>query len=85
MHSYGSDLEVVRYMPWGPNSPDETHAFLERAQSHAAADPRTGYELAVIQTATDRLIGGIGLHATDQQAAILSDEWATPLGANGSR
>ena len=70
VHSYGSDLEVVRYMPWGPNSEEETRDFLERAQSYAAADPRVGYELAVVQTSADRLIGGIGLDANDQQAML---------------
>ncbi len=70
VHSYAIDLEVVRYMPWGPNTEDETRAFLERAQSYATAEPRTGYELAVIETSADRLIGGIGLHATDQQATL---------------
>ena len=24
VHSYGSDLEVVRYMDWGPNTEEET-------------------------------------------------------------
>jgi len=70
VHSYGTDLEVVRYMPWGPNTEDETRAFLERAQSHADADPRTSYELAVIETSGDRLIGGIGLDAEDQQGML---------------
>ena len=70
VHSYGSDLEVVRYMPWGPNTADETRAFLERAQSYAAADPRVGYELAVVQTSTDRLVGGIGLDSADQQGML---------------
>ena len=70
VHSYGSDLEVVQYMPWGPSSEDETRDFLERGQTYAAADPRTGYELAVVQTSTDRLIGGIGLHIDDEQAVL---------------
>ena len=82
VHSYGSDLEVVRYMPWGPNSEDETRAFLERAQSYAAADPRTGYELAVIQTTTDHLIGGIGLDV-DQQQAVLGYCFARPAWGHG--
>ena len=70
VHSYACDVEVVRYMPWGPNTDDETRAFLERAQSYASADPRTGYELAVVETSADRLIGGIGLDANDQQGVL---------------
>ncbi len=70
VHSYACDMEVVRYMTWGPNTEDETRAFLEGAQSYAAADPRTGYELAVIQSSTDRLIGGIGLDNKEQQGML---------------
>ena len=70
VHSYACDMEVVRYMPWGPNTEDDTRAFLERAQSSSAADPRIGYTLAVMQTSTDRLIGGIGLDTEDQQAML---------------
>ena len=82
VHSYGSDPEVVRYMPWGPNTEDETRDFLERAQSYAAADPRVGYELAVVQTSTDRLIGGIGLDSADQQG-ILGYCFARPAWGQG--
>ena len=70
VHSYATDLEVVRYMPWGPNTEEETRAFLERAESYHAADPRTSYELAVTETSTDRLIGGIGIDAKDQQGML---------------
>ena len=37
VHAYASDPEVVRYMPWGPNSEAETREFIERAQTMAAA------------------------------------------------
>jgi len=70
VHSYAIDLDVVRFMPWGPNSEAETREFLKRAQSHATVDPRTGFELAVIRTASEDLIGGIGLH-TDGPKAVL--------------
>ena len=29
-HAYGSNPEVVRYMAWGPNSPDDTRDFFRR-------------------------------------------------------
>ena len=70
VHAYATDIDVVRYMDWGPNSEAETRDFLDRAQSHASANPRTGYELAVVQTATGGLIGGIGLHADGHKAML---------------
>lgn len=31
VHAYGSDPEVVRSLPWGPNTEAEARAFLSRA------------------------------------------------------
>lgn len=62
VHSYASDPEVVRYMPWGPNTEQDTRDFLARAQASAAAEPRMGYELAVVTLDDDRLVGAAGLH-----------------------
>ena len=70
VHSYGADLEVVRFMNWGPNSEDETRDFIKRAQSRASADPCVGYDLAVIEVSSDRLIGGIGLYSDGPQAML---------------
>ncbi len=65
VHHYASDYEVVRFMPWGPNTEDDTKAFIARAMAHRAEQPRTAYELAVVRNADGRLIGGCGLRITD--------------------
>jgi RimJ/RimL family protein N-acetyltransferase len=70
VHAYGSDIEVVRYMEWGPNTRAESEDFLARAKSESLKDPRALYELAVIEAATDELIGGIGLHTKGMQAML---------------
>ena len=31
VHTYASDPEVVRFMNWGPNSVDDSQAFVARA------------------------------------------------------
>jgi len=62
VHEYGSDPEVVRFMPWGPNTEDDTTAFVERAVLFQADDPRATYELAVTLAADGKLIGGCGIH-----------------------
>lgn len=63
VHEYGSDPEVVRYMPWGPNSEEDTRAFIERALASQLDDPRTTYELAITLCADGGLVGGCGIHA----------------------
>ncbi len=62
VHAYGTDMEVVRYMPWGPNTEADTREFLTGAQDGAKVEPRTDFDLAVVRKDTDQLIGGIGLH-----------------------
>ena len=72
VHAYASDPEVVRFMPWGPNTEPDTRDFLERAQRAALTEPRRGYEMAVVTRADGRLIGAVGLHLAeaDEQAML---------------
>ena len=62
VHEYGSDPEVVRYMPWGPNSEEDTRVFIERALARQLEDPRTAYEFAIALRDDGRLVGGCGIH-----------------------
>ena len=72
VHDYARDPEVVRYMPWGPSTEQETRDFLRRAQALATEEPRRGFELAVVTAGDDRLIGAIGLHMdTSELQAML--------------
>lgn len=67
VHVYGSDLEVVRYMPWGPNSVKDTQDYIQRVSAHQQDDPRKVYELAVTLRAGGGLIGGCGITMTSSQ------------------
>ena len=67
VHFYGSDLEVVRYMPWRPNSVENTRKLIQRAIAHQRDDPRREYELAVTLRAGGGLIGGCGITMTSSQ------------------
>ncbi len=62
-HAYASDPRVVEYMSFGPNTPEDTNRFLERAIEKQRQSPRTGYTLAL--TIGGELIGGCGLTITD--------------------
>lgn len=70
VHAYATDLDVIRFMTWGPNSESETRDFLKRAQSHLEVDPRVEFELAVIRRELGDLIGGIGLHADGSKGML---------------
>ena len=64
-HLYGSDPEVARYMPWGPNSPEETAAVMARSLNEQATWPRLDHGFAIQHLASERVIGAIALHLRD--------------------
>jgi [ribosomal protein S5]-alanine N-acetyltransferase len=59
VHSFASDEEVTRYTDWGPNTWDETSAFIDEQVREAALAPRTSHTLAV--TADGIGVGSAGL------------------------
>jgi ribosomal-protein-alanine N-acetyltransferase len=58
VHSYASDADVVRYLDWGPNTPEDTERFLAMARTARDAVPRMAYHLAVVLKASGGLVGG---------------------------
>jgi [ribosomal protein S5]-alanine N-acetyltransferase len=65
VHQYASDPLVTRYTSFGPNTADETRAFLTRSIESAAATPRRNYTFAAVERASGELIGGCGLEQCD--------------------
>ena len=58
VYEYSSDPEVVRYMPFGPNTPEQVQGFLDRVMKNQHEENRANYELAVILKENKVLIGG---------------------------
>jgi len=73
VHAYAADPEVVKFMDWGPNTEEDTKAFIALAMDLQHQTPRRSYELAVVFKATGRLIGGASLRvqAGDPRTAEL--------------
>ena len=61
VHSYASCLENIVYVPWGPNSKEQTRAFIDMAISKAEETPITNFQYAIILKVDNRLIGGCGI------------------------
>lgn len=70
VHAYGSDPEVVEYVPWGPNTEQVTQDFIERNLERAAAEPRLEYVFGVVPRGMDRLIGTIGIYLPTPDAHL---------------
>jgi ribosomal-protein-alanine N-acetyltransferase len=62
VHEYASDPLVTRWSTWGPNSLDQTAAFVEAAAA-GAGDIRTGYSLAAVLN--DHVIGSLAVWTKD--------------------
>nr|QQZ49331.1 GNAT family N-acetyltransferase [Phenylobacterium glaciei] len=62
IHAYAIDPEVVRYMTWGPNTPEVTREVLDRNLDRQKTWPREELSLAVEVKATGEMIGVISLH-----------------------
>jgi [ribosomal protein S5]-alanine N-acetyltransferase len=67
VHAYGSDPDVVRLMIWGPNTPEQTLAFLQTVLKAQEQWPRAFVELAIELKGEGRLIGSIGLRVKDER------------------
>ncbi len=62
VHEYASDPIVVRYMPFGPNTLEDSKNFLDRAITKQGKDPRTDLDIAIMLKSSNRLIGGCRLN-----------------------
>ena len=65
IHEYSSDLEVTRYMNWGPNTEQDTINFVQRSIASQSEHPRTNYTFAVILKPENKLIGSCGIYLSN--------------------
>ncbi|MHC5596210.1 MAG: GNAT family N-acetyltransferase [Nostoc sp.] len=65
VHQYASDSEVVRYLPFGPNSEEDTKNFLQREISLQREEPRQHFALAVTLKPQKQLIGSCRMSVQD--------------------
>lgn len=65
VHEYSSDPEVVRFMPWGPNTVEDTQNFIRRSIANQQEQPRKNYSLAALLTSQNVLIGSCGIYVSN--------------------
>ena len=69
VHSYASVFENVRFMPFGPNSEDETKVFLKKSIEKYSDKPMTDFVFAIISKKTNEVIGGCEIMKVDENQA----------------
>jgi len=62
-HAYASDSEVTKYTLFGPNTIDETKAFIEGVISYEEEIPQTHFEYAIAYDS--HVIGAVSIHFQD--------------------
>lgn len=65
IHDYASNPIVTKYQPWGPNTKEDTKAYVQEVLKDAAHDPRTRFVFAIIQLEEERLIGAVEINIRD--------------------
>ncbi|HWQ59000.1 MAG TPA: GNAT family N-acetyltransferase [Clostridia bacterium] len=69
VHAYASTVKNTVFMPFGPNSEEETRDFIERAIARSLEEPCRHYEFAVTLRDTGALIGGCSIRLTSGSQA----------------
>ena len=84
VHSYGSCVENIIYMPFGPNTEEQTWDFIKLAIDKAEETPITHYQYAVELKENGRFIGGCGINLSNVENEIgwlvLRDFWKEGFG-----
>lgn len=66
VHKYASNPNVVKYMPWGPNTESDSRNFIQRKLQEQIVKPRKVHDLAI--TLKGEVIGGGGLTIHDSES-----------------
>lgn len=70
IHIYTTSPEVTRYTAWGPNTEQDTTAYIEQVLQTQQAYPRQQFDLAVCLKTDGTLIGGVNISIEDTNAEI---------------
>lgn len=65
VHKYAAQEIVCRYQPWGPNTLEESKAFVNQVMADASKNPRTRYVFAIINKDDEKLVGAGELNLRD--------------------
>jgi len=61
VHSYAGNYNNLIYTIWGPNTEEDTKAFLQQAKKSSVMSPCSNYQFAVTLKHNGLLIGGCGI------------------------
>lgn len=75
VHAYGSDAEVTKYEVWGPNTEEESRAFVGQAMKEQFEPERWAFNLAVCFRDSGMHIGGCSIRRESERSRVGSLGW----------
>lgn len=88
VHEYSKDPRLTYYLNWGPNTEEQTKAFVRRALRHQGEIPRTHFEFAIENKETGKVIGNCRLlymlhrhRCAELHVIIRREDWGKGYGA----
>ena len=90
IHAYASDPDVTRFMFHGVRNADDTRAYLNRMLASQTEAPRLIWEVAVVVTSVNRLIGACDLTCENEREGDLGfifvkDVWGMGYATEAAR
>jgi len=72
MQTWASNLSNIRYMSFGPNTPEQSLNFINLTIKRAVEEPRRAHDFAVVLRETSAVIGscGINIDGSDAMAEL---------------
>jgi len=83
VHAYASDMDTVRFMEWGPNTPEISRERLRLTLEEQAVWPRREVNLAVEVVERKRVIGSVRLGFDGNGGAEVGYVFGSPWWGNG--
>jgi len=83
IQSYANDVETIRYMDWGPNTPEMTRERLDHLLKAQTVWPRDEVDLAVEVAETGQLIGAVRLTLDGKAGADFGYCYGSAFWRNG--
>jgi RimJ/RimL family protein N-acetyltransferase len=84
VHSYASQMEVVKFMPWGPNTVKDTRAFFTRKFKEQCQKPRPNYDFAIEDKVTGEFLGSAGLLIKNFESGVANLGYILKKTAHGN-
>ncbi len=70
IHEYAREPDFSKYDFWGPNTENDSQEYVKRSIESAQQKPRHKYDLAIVEKAGLKVIGGAGIRRDAEKSSV---------------